>query len=108
VLAYDLEARVYHAWDLAPPFSVALGALGGASLLTQSFETTREAPDRQALAPYFGVSASGAVELWRGFDLRLECAGETHVLRLHDDAHAPDRSEVALAMRASLGIGKRF
>jgi uncharacterized caspase-like protein len=108
VQAYDVEANVYRAWDVAPPLSLHVGVLAGMSLFAQEFDTQRQAPDRRSVAPFFGLSAGTTLEIWRGMFAQLDCAGETHVLRLRDSAREPDRSVAAFAVRGTLGIGKRF
>jgi hypothetical protein len=75
---------------------------------TPSSDACRQAPDRRSVAPFFGLAAGTAVELWRGVYAELDCAGETHVLRLRDSTREPDRTEAAFAVRGTLGLGKRF
>jgi hypothetical protein len=108
VMAFDLETRLYRAWDVGAGLALGLGVGGGVSLFAQSFETTRVAPDRRSAAPFFGLSGSVAFELWHGLYAQLEGAAETHVLRLRAAPREPDHTEAAFAARASVGVGKRF
>ena len=109
VLAYDLETRLYRAWDLAPGVAALAGLGGGVSLFRQSFESRGVAPDRQSAIPFVALSAGASVELGLGgLYAQLDCAGETHFLRLRDRPREVQRTAVTFAVRGSLALGKRF
>ncbi|HEX7480708.1 MAG TPA: caspase family protein [Polyangiales bacterium] len=105
--AYDLELRLQHAWDLSR-VSFELGLGGGASLLTQRFETAGRAADRDSLAPFLALGAGAGIDLSHGFYTGLDLAAETHFLSLADASPQAPRTQVSFAMRASLLAGKRF
>ncbi len=105
--AYDLETRLYHAWDLLP-LSLELGLGGGASLFTQAFQTQGHAPSRQSVAPFLALTSGVAVELAHGVYAGLDLAAETHFLWLQRTGPEPARTQVGFALRTCLGLSKRF
>jgi hypothetical protein len=106
-LAYDIDLRIYRAWDLGP-FAVALGLGGGTTLFRQHFELAGEAPNRDSLVPFVGIGASTALNLRHGLYLGLDVAGETYFFRLEKSAALPVEHSAAVAVRTSLSIGNYF
>jgi hypothetical protein len=104
---YDLDLRVYHAWDLSKLF-VELGLGGGASLWAQRFETANIAPSRQSLAPYVSLGAAVGMDFSEGYYASLDIAGETHFLRVRASELDPTELQVGFAARAALLLGRRF
>jgi hypothetical protein len=103
-LAYDLDARVHRAWDL-DLLSIELGLGGGASLFTQRFELRGQAPTRYSLVPFLLLGATASIDLRHGVYASADLSAETHFMPLLRDSF--ERS-VSFAVRASLGLGKRF
>jgi hypothetical protein len=106
-LAYDLDVRVYRAWDLGP-FAVALGLGGGTTFFRQHFELAGEAPDRNSLVPFVSIGASTALSLTNGFYLDIDVAGETHFLAIEKSVALPVEHSAMFAIRTSLSVGKYF
>jgi hypothetical protein len=106
-LAYDLDLRLYRAWDLsAVALEVGLG--GGATLMTQHFTADGIAPTQTSLVPFVALGVGGTVDLGLGWFAILDLAGETHFMRLRKDDRSPEQQDVGFALRASLGAGKHF
>jgi hypothetical protein len=78
----------------------------GAEDLT--YRVNRLLTARDALAPFLQLSVGPSFDLGAGFQVLLDAAAETHFLALHDSPREPTRHTVAFALRASLGVGKRF
>jgi hypothetical protein len=105
--AYDLDVRVYHAWDLSV-FALELGLGGGASVFTQDFESQGRAEDRATIVPFVALGTGAIVDLWQGFYLGLDLAAETHFMRLRRDAANPIEQSAQFALRGSLSAGRHF
>lgn len=104
--AYDLDVRVYRAWDFAP-VSLALGLDVGASVFTQQFDTRGDADDRVSLLPFLAVSAATLLDVSAAYYLVLDVNAETHWMPL-DDHDGNPTTEAAFAVRTTLGLGRRF
>jgi hypothetical protein len=107
VNAYDLELRLYHAWDVSR-IALELGLGAGLTLFQQEFQAHGEAPDRTSLAPFFALGAGAQLDLGDGFYVGLDAAGETHFMPLRRDATSPVEHSVSFALRASLAAGRHF
>lgn len=106
-MAYDLDLRVYRAWDLGP-VAVELGLGGGATLFRQYFESLGDAPLRNTLVPFVAIGAGATFALTYGLYLSLDAAGETHFLPIEREPGVPIDHTVSFALRTSLGVGKHF
>ena len=100
------QVMVAHTWDL-PVISVAAGVSLGASVLHQSFASQGVAPDRNSLAGHVGASAGVGYDLPRGFYLLADVTAASYLFRRQDTAGRESVSG-ALAVRASLALGKRL
>jgi hypothetical protein len=105
--AYDLDVRVYHAWDVSI-VALELGLGGGLALFTQDLESRGETPNRKTLVPFVVLGAGAVLDIWRGFYLSLDVAAETHFMRLREDAQSPAKQTAQFALRGSVGIGQHF
>jgi Caspase domain len=106
--AYDLDLRVYRAWDLSL-VALEVGLGGGVSLFTGEYETRGVAPSSRSLAPFLAVGGGAMVDLgWRGVYLHLDVAAETHFMRLRNDAFSEAEWTAQLAVRGGLSLGKHF
>jgi hypothetical protein len=105
---YDLDARIYHAWDLAM-FSLEVGLGGGVGIFTQEFQSRGRAPSRVSTTPFVAVAAALAWELgWQGLYASLDVAAETHFMPLQTDAVSQAHNTAQPALRGSLGLGQHF
>ena len=105
-IASDADLYFYHAWDIGR-LSLDLGLGGGLSWFQQRLVSTRRAPDRSAVLPFITAGGGTALALPVGYYVGSELRVETHVLRIHRDGQRID-SQVALALRGRLTVGKRF
>jgi hypothetical protein len=106
--AYDLDLRVYRAWDLSRlAFEVGLG--GGVSLFTEELETRGRAPNSQTLAPFLAVGGGALFDLgWGGAFIHLDVAAETHFMRVRKDTFSEANWGAHVAVRSGLSVGKHF
>jgi hypothetical protein len=105
--AYDLELRVYRAWDVSA-LSFNLGLGGGLALFTQTFHTSGDAPARQTAAPFLTLVAGILLDLGAGFYAGSDLGAETYFLRVQRTALDAPHMQVSFALRPSLGVTKRF
>jgi hypothetical protein len=106
--AYDLDLRLYRAWDLSL-LALEIGLGGGVSLFTGHYETRGLAPSATSLAPFLAVGGGALFDLgWRGVFLHLDVAAETHFMRLRDDAFSDAEWTAHVAVRGGLSLGKHF
>jgi hypothetical protein len=107
VLVHAADVTLLHAWDVGrATFDLGLG--GGLSLFDQRFDGRSRARDRLSAAPFIQVGGGAQLGLGAGLSAGLTLDAETHFLRVHDQAGAPERLTVAFAVRCSLAVAKRF
>lgn len=106
--AYDLDLRVYHAWDLSL-LTLELGLGGGLTLFTQDFDSRGLAPSRQTLTPFVALGGGALWDLsWQGMYTGLDLSAETHFMRLRQDALSPTKHTAQFALRGSWSVGRHF
>jgi hypothetical protein len=84
----NLQLEGAHVWDLRH-VSLQLGLALGPSLLRQSFDTRRTAPERQALAGTLTASAGAELPFGGRFALTLSAGASVYALEQRDTAAAP-------------------
>jgi len=107
VMAFDVAAQVYRAWDVAW-LTLEVGVGAGVSLFSQRFNTAGVAPTRLSTVPFVSLGAGAQANLPAGFYAGLGLAGETHFMRVAGNIDDPAPLIAAFAVRASLSAGKRF
>jgi len=104
----ELGAQVLlaRAWDLRR-VTAAAGVTMGVSLLHQSFASQGLAPDRSSLAGHVGASLGLAYDLPQGFYLLSDATAASYLYR-RQEIGGRQALTGALAIRASLALGKRL
>lgn len=108
--ATDLELEVAHLWDLdwARGLSVELGLALGASLWSQHFDSSGDAPSRQSVSPFSAIVVGAGFDLGAGVQLGAQVAAETHFLRIQTKEWLEPSSRVGFAVRSTLQVAKHF
>jgi hypothetical protein len=102
----NLQLEGAHVWDLRF-VSLQLGLALGPSLVLQSFDTRRTAPDRRALAGTLTASAGAELPLAGRFVLTLAVGANVHALRQRDTAGAAEWT-TPVTFLTRVGVGARW
>jgi hypothetical protein len=103
----NVQVEGAHVWDLSH-VSLQLGLALGPSLLMQTFETRRTAPDRQALAATLTASAGAEVPLGGRFVLTAAVASGVYALKQRDASMTSAQWNTPVTFVGRLGVGARW
>jgi hypothetical protein len=102
---FGAEVRVVHAWD-AHPFTVAGGALAGATLVSQRFDAPGMAPTRVSPLAEIGLASVLTLDVADGVYFAAEVDGLTTFFVQENVGETAGKS--AFSLRGNLVVGKRF
>jgi hypothetical protein len=102
---FGAELRVLHTWD-GRWFSLSGGALAGASLLVQRFESRGAAPSRTSPAAHAGLAGVLAFDVIKDVYVAAEIDGLASFFPQQSGDH--DVARAALLLRGNALVGKRW
>ncbi len=106
VNAYDMDVRVYHAWDMAS-LTLELGLGVGGSVFTQTFATRGAAPSRTTFVPFLAIGGATWLAIGGAYYAGIDVSTETHVMPI-EDSNGNAETKAAIALRTSLSLGRHF
>lgn len=104
---YDTSVTALRAWD-TPWVTLAVGLGAGVELSHQSFETAGVAPSRTTWIPYGLAAFDATFTVARAWYLTAGVRAETYFMSLQETSHDAPSTEVAFAVRGTLGAGLYF